>query len=678
MEKKKLVLRGPFLSRSGYGEQARFAMRSIRQKEELFDIFLLNIRWGDTGWLWEDDEERQWIDTHIRKAVNYMEEYKKRGLPPEFDISLQITIPQEWEKMARYNIGYTAGTETTKMSPQWVEKSNMMDKILVTSNHTKYAFDKTVYAAKNPHSGEVVNFKNDTPVEVVSYPVREFEPCEKFNLELKHDFNFLCNAQWSPRKNIVNTIKWWVEEFWDQDVGLIVKGNIRNNAYLDREYTLKKVSEMLGEFKDRKCSVYLIHGDLSDNELSALYQHPKVKCFINLAHGEGFGLPVFEAAYYGLPVIAPDWGGVLDFLYAPKKSAKRNKIKIRPHFTKVDYDLLPIQQEAVWEPILIKDSMWCFPKQGSYKMGLRKVFKSYDQVKKTAEYLQKYLREEFEENKKYDFFLEQVYKDEVAHVSLDDVPKVSLITSVYKAEEFIEQLMEDVTSQTIFKDKCEWIIINANKEGDKEEEIIKKYIKKYPENIVYKRLEGEDPGVYGVWNMAVDMATGEYLTNMNCDDRRSPRALEHQAKLLTDNPDIDLVYNDSYVSQKPNIDWGMMRQEPSKLKYDIPQFSKGEMIKGNLPHNNPMWRKSLHDKHGKFDESYKSSADWEFWLRCAFSGSKFKKASEVLGVYYFNPKGVSTDPQNNDWKRADEKRIFTHYRDKIREEREESRTEIVL
>ena len=126
--KKEISFKGPFLSRSGYGEQARFAMRSIRQKEELFDIFLLNIRCGDTGWLWEDDEERQWIDTHIRKAVNYMEEYKKRGLPPEFDISLQITIPQEWEKMARYNIGYTAGTETTKMSPQWVEKSNMMDK----------------------------------------------------------------------------------------------------------------------------------------------------------------------------------------------------------------------------------------------------------------------------------------------------------------------------------------------------------------------------------------------------------------------------------------------------------------------------------------------------------------------------------------------------------------------
>ena len=676
MEKKKLVIRGPFLSRSGYGEQARFALRSVRQKEELFDIYVLNIRWGQTGWIWEQDEEREWIDQHIRKAVDYIEEHKKHNIPAQFDISLQITIPQEWEKLAPVNIGYTAGTESTKISPNWIEKCQIMDKILVTSNHTRHAFDNTSYKVKNPHSGDVLDFKNETPIEVVSYPVREFERCKDFSLDLKHDFNFLCNAQWSPRKNIENTIKWWVEEFWDQEVGLVVKGNIRSNSYLDRGFTEKRLSDILSKFKDRKCSVYLMHGDLSDNELSSLYQHPKIKCFINLAHGEGFGLPVFEAAYYGLPVIAPDWGGGVDFLYAPKKD-KKGKVKKRAHFTRVDYDLMPIQKEAIWDPILIKDSMWSFPKQGSYKMGLRKVFKSYDQMKRAAKDLQKYLKKEFSSEKKLNFFLDQIYKDEVAHVSLEDVPKISLITSVYKAEGFIEQLMEDVTSQTIFKEKCEWVIINANEKGDKEEEVIKKYIKKYPDNIVYKRLEGDDPGVYGVWNLAVDMASGEYLTNMNCDDRRAPRALEHQAKLLADNPEVDLVYNDSYVVQKPNTSWESLQKQVNKQRYNIPQFSKAEMIKGNLPHNNPMWRKSLHDVHGKFDESYKSSADWEFWLRCAFAGSQFKKASEVLGVYYYNPTGISTDPENNDWKRADEKRIFTHYRDKIRKEKVEKQ-EIVL
>ena len=120
--KKKIVLKGPLLSRSGYGEQARFALRSIRMREEEYDIFLINIRWGNTGWIWEDSEERDWIDEHIQKTVHYIEGYRKHNLPPQFDISLQVTIPQEWEKIALINIGYTAGTESTKISPQWCEK----------------------------------------------------------------------------------------------------------------------------------------------------------------------------------------------------------------------------------------------------------------------------------------------------------------------------------------------------------------------------------------------------------------------------------------------------------------------------------------------------------------------------------------------------------------------------
>jgi len=405
--KKKIIVKGPFLSRSGYGEQARFALRSLRTKEELFDIYLINLRWGNTGWVWEDNEERRWLDDRIKETVKYIEEFKKSNLPPKFDISLQITIPQEWEKMAPINIGYTAGTESTKISPQWVEKSMMMDKILVTSSHTRYAFDNTAYKAQNPVTGETVDFQNRTPVEVVSYPVRQFEKCENFEIELKHDFNFLCNAQWSPRKNIENTIKWWLEEFWDQEVGLVIKGNSATNSYMDRGITHKKIKKLLKEFEDRKCCVYLLHGDLREEELSSLYQHEKIKAFINLAHGEGFGLPVFEAAYYGLPVIAPDWGGVVDFLYAPKKD-KKGKEKRKSHFTKVNYDIKQVQKEAIWEPVIIKDSMWCFPKQGSYKMGLRKIHKQYSVVKKEAEKLQKWLLNNFKEEEMYENFVNNI------------------------------------------------------------------------------------------------------------------------------------------------------------------------------------------------------------------------------------------------------------------------------
>ena len=409
--RKKVIVKGPFLSRSGYGEHARFVLRSLRTREEDFDVYLINIRWGNTGWIWEDSEERSWIDDKIKGTVEYIEKCKRDQTPLQFDISLQVTIPQEFEKMAAINIGCTAGTESTKMSPQWVEKSLAMDKIIVVSDHVKYAYDNTEYDAQHPQTGQVMKFRNTTPVEVVHYPVRQFEPCEKFKIDLKHDFNFLCSAQWSPRKNFPNTIKWWLEEFWDQEVGLIVKGNVANNSYMDRAQTEERLESILSEYKERKCSVYLLHGDLTENELSSLYQNEKVKCFINLAHGEGFGLPVFEAAYYGLPVIAPDWGGVVDFLYAPKKD-KKGKERKRPHFTRVDYDIKQIQEEAIWEPIIIKDSMWCFPKQGSYKMGLRKIFKQYETVKIEAHKLQKYLLKNFTEKEKYEEFLGHVYKEE--------------------------------------------------------------------------------------------------------------------------------------------------------------------------------------------------------------------------------------------------------------------------
>tara|TARA_R100001086_G_scaffold207681_1_gene123485 strand:- start:633 stop:1913 length:1281 start_codon:yes stop_codon:yes gene_type:complete len=423
---KKVILKGPFLSRSGYGEHARYVLDCLRQKEEYFDFYIINIRWGHTGWIHEMSEERDWIDETIKKTVLHIDECKKANVPLNFDISIQITIPQEFEKMAAINIGCTAGTESTKMSPQWIEKSNIMDKILVVSNHVKYAFDNTIYQAQNPNTGAILEFKNTAPVEVTHYCSRVHEPCDKFKLELKNDFNFLCNAQWSARKNIENTIKWWLEEFWDQEVGLIIKGNVASNSYIDRELTQSRLKVILNEFPDRKCSVYLLHGDMTENELSALYQHNKVKAFINLAHGEGFGLPVFEAACYGLPVIAPDWGGIVDFLYAPKKD-KKGKVKNKAHFTKVDYDLKPVQAEAVWEPVIIKDSMWCFPKQGSYKMGLRKIYKNYDIVKKEAEKLQKWVLDEFAPDKKKKFLLDCCYDEER-----------------YDIEDWLEQLGEEV------------------------------------------------------------------------------------------------------------------------------------------------------------------------------------------------------------------------------------------
>lgn len=236
------------------------------------------------------------------------------------------------------------------------------------------------------------------------------------------------------------------------------------------------------------------------------------------------------------------------------------------------------------------------------------------------------------------------------------LPKVSIIASVFNADKYIEQYLEDVTRQTIFKDKCELVLINPNSPGN-EEPVIKKYMEKFP-NIVYKRLD-KDPGLYATWNLAIQMASGEFITNANLDDRKAPWSLEKHAKALYGNSDVDLVYADSYVVGEANVLWENVKSDAQRSNME--QYTLEAMLRSNPPHNNPMWRKSLHEKHGMFEEKYKSAADWELWLRCAFGGSKFMKVNEVLGAYYFNPEGVSTNPENASWKQQEEKEIFKKY-----------------
>ena len=390
--RKKIIVRGPLLSQSGYGEQSRFAIRALREHEDKFDIFIIPVGWGQTGWIAEDTEEKRWLDFIINKTNHAIQ----NKIP--FDVSLQITIPNEWERLAPINIGFTAGIESDKIDPVWIEKASIMDKIIVVSNHAKYGFDTTMWTGTNSE-GTRVQIKNTVPVETVNYSVRKWDPT-RLQLDFTTKFNFLAVAQWGPRKNLVNTVKWFVEECYDRDVGLVLKTNIRKNSIGDRIEVESRIQNVLNEYKDRKCKVYLLHGDMNESELAGLYMHPKIKSLVTLTHGEGFGLPIFEAACHALPVIAPDWGGQCDFLYAPV----RNKNKAM--FSKVSYTLAPIPESARWEGVLHADSNWCYPEAASFKKQLRETIKDYKKKKKMAKDLQKHVLEEFDSEKQYKKFVD--------------------------------------------------------------------------------------------------------------------------------------------------------------------------------------------------------------------------------------------------------------------------------
>ena len=399
--RKKIVVRGPALTRSGYGEQSRMALSALREYEDKFDIFLIPTTWGATGWIHEDSEEHRWLDFLIHKTNHYL---NNGGV---FDMSLQITIPNEWENMAPINIGYTAGMETTKVAHQWLEKANMMDRIVVISNHSKNVFESTVYYGKNSQTGEPIELKSTTDIGVVNYPIRFTESTE-IDLELEYDFNFVTIAQWGPRKNMENTIRGFVEEFHDEEVGLVLKTSIAKNCLIDRDNTRGTIRGILDNYPDRKCKVYMVHGSMTTEEVAALYVHPKIKSLVAISHGEGFGLPIFEAVCNGMPVITINWSGQKDFLYAPTKGKSKNKPKMRPHFSKVEHTLSPIPDSVVWEGVLVKDSEWAYPDQDSYKKQLRDVYNNYDRKLSQAKKLKKYVDVEFTKEKKYKEFADFV------------------------------------------------------------------------------------------------------------------------------------------------------------------------------------------------------------------------------------------------------------------------------
>jgi len=416
---KRIVIKGPALSASGYGEQCRFALKSLMAHEERFEIYLENISWGKTGWIPMDSEERNIIDHLIGKTMIYVQQ------GGTFDISLQVTIPNEWDpNLAPYNVGYTAGIETTRISPQWIEASNKMDKIIVVSNHAKAGFDHTVYKARNEQTGEEKEFRTTTPIEVVNYALRKSKPA-KLDLELENDFNFLTVCQWGPRKNLEATIVSFMEEFHDEDVGLVVKTNIARNNEMDRQHCRLRFDDFLANFPDRKCKLYLVHGNLSSEEMAGLYTHPKIKGIVSTTHGEGFGLPLFEAVCHGLPVIAPNWSGQVDFLYAPVKDKKTKKIKQRPHFLKVDFELKQVQQQAVWDGVVQADSKWCFVKKSSVKQNMRNLFKELQKRQSLAKKLQKYVIKKFEEEAIFEQFATAVHESEDAWENdLDEIAEV--------------------------------------------------------------------------------------------------------------------------------------------------------------------------------------------------------------------------------------------------------------
>ena len=216
--------------------------------------------------------------------------------------------------------------------------------------------------------------------------------------------------------------------------------------------------------------------------------------------------------------------------------------------------------------------------------------------------------------------------------------KCSLFCSFYKGETFIKEYMLNCIEQSIFE-KIEFIFLDCAS-PENERQIIRTYTKAF-DNIKYYKLD-KDPGLYAGWNIAVKKCTSDIIGNWNIDDRKNSEGVEIMLKEFERKPDIDVVYGPTYVSKRANERY--IENDFTQIYPCLPH-SLENLFRNNSPHCMPLWKKSLHDKYGFFDEKYKTAADGDFWLRCAIGGAIMKMVNHPVGLYFENPEGRSTNPE---------------------------------
>lgn len=386
--KKVLVFQAPVFSASGYGSHARDILRGLFELDD-YDVKIVPTKWGMTP----QDQVDPRTDFGKRMLDNTI-----TGLDKRPEVYIQMSVPNEFRKMGHLNIGITAGTETDKAPKDFITGVNNMDLVIVPSEFTKDTLITTYYEDKHPQTGKLLQqHVVRTPivtlfegVDIDTYGrthITDKDPLEG----VKEDFNFLICGHWLPgsigqdRKDIGMTLKTIATVFRhipkDKRPGIIMKVSAGGYSVKDREVIAKRINSVLEPLGSDVPSVYLLHGDLTDKEMSNLYHHPKVKAMVSFTKGEGYGRPLAEFAMTGKPIVVSKWSGHMDFL--PAK-----------YVSYLDGTITPVDKTAT-NKFIIEGANWFTVNYTDAANKLFNLHKEYDKELKRSADLPKHMKQNF-------------------------------------------------------------------------------------------------------------------------------------------------------------------------------------------------------------------------------------------------------------------------------------------
>ena len=423
------VISCPIDTYSGYGARARDFFKALYEvKKDDYEFMILSQRWGLTPWGYITDniDEWGWVMPMINSQMNRKP-----------DIWIQITVPNEFQPVGTYNIGVTAGIETTACDPAWIEGVNRMNITLVSSNHAKTIFEQTAYQKKDKNTNQIIqDIKIEKPIEVLfegvdlnKYFFLEDNDLENTDLvqeldEINEEFCYLFVGHWlqgeigEDRKNVGLMLKTFLETFKDKKKkpALIMKVSGAGSSIMDRDEMLKKIDRIKSQVKGKLPNVYLLHGELDDKDINYLYNHGKVKAMINLTKGEGFGRPLLEFSLTKKPIIVSGWSGHIDFLD-------------REFTCQIGGELKDTHPSTHVQGIILKDAKWFSPNIDQAKHYLKDVYEKYSKYQDLAKKQARKSKEQFSfDNMKQlikDYF-DKIPKSVTPQLQLPKLKKIEL------------------------------------------------------------------------------------------------------------------------------------------------------------------------------------------------------------------------------------------------------------